>query len=334
MAASPLPMPSTDELGRTVLNVLKAIHRNTLSTHSDRCDGLSCDHPMLNANREWPASNFEAWLSSLADVQPYRHEPVQLRAQALYLELADLVAMEITSRTIDACEQVIPSPPWFAELVQLWHDRRCDVISLNYDTLVEAVFESLDIHPVPTKPFTLGYRDLQPVAIPRWDEAPSTLSPGGSFRLTKLHGSIHWYWDQGTRSAESMIDVGLPARWNSPAQGPMWDPQRWVPGRQPMIVPPTTSKTAFFTNPIVRALWRCAYEAIRASDRLILIGYSLPAHDTLVGSMLTESTNERGGLPVTIVNPDGDAFERAQELGLDPDRYYPTVEAFVEAYSG
>lgn len=333
ISAAPLPMPSTDELGQAVLDLLKAIHANAHSSHADRCDGLSCDHPVLRPDGRWPASNFEAWLSSLVDDQPYRHQPEQLRAQALYLEIASLVGMEITSRTIQACEQIIPSPSWFATLVETWHERRCEVISLNYDTLVEAAFESLEIHPNPIRPATLGYRDLQPVSIPLWNQAPSPSLSGATFQLTKLHGSIHWYWDPNTRSAESMVDVGLPARWGAQTPGAIWDPHRWVPGREPMIVPPTTSKTSFFTNPIVRKLWRHAFEAIRSSDRLVLIGYSLPHHDTLVGAMLIEAITQRGGLRVTIVNPDPNAAEHASRLGLNPDESFTTIDDFVTTYT-
>lgn len=334
IGAAPLSMPSTDELGRTVVGLLKSIHRSTQSTHGDRCDGLSCDHPTLTSAGGWPAANFEAWLSSLAEVQPYRHEPDQLRAQALFVEIAGLVALEITNRTVDACEQVIPSPTWFADLVQVWHDRRCEVVSLNYDTLVEAVFESLEIRPVPIKPPTLAYRDIQSVSIPTWNDNMPARRRGSTMRLTKLHGSIHWYWDSTTRSAESMVDVGLPAPWRAQASNGQWRPNEWVPGREPMIVPPTASKTSFFTNPIVRKLWRHAFEAIRSADHLIVLGYSLPAHDTLVGSMLTEAIMQRGGLPVTVVNPDVEVLERARHLGLEPGAHYKTVEAFLAAYVG
>jgi hypothetical protein len=63
-------MPDTRRLGRVVINQQTAIHRTEVKgNHSDICDGLSCDFATLPKDRA--LLDFEEWLSSLAEQQPY-----------------------------------------------------------------------------------------------------------------------------------------------------------------------------------------------------------------------------------------------------------------------
>lgn len=150
----------------------------------------------------------------------------------------------------------------------------------------------------------------------------------------KLHGSIHWYWDPVTRSADSMVDVGLPARWPHDPNDRSWQPAELVPGRRPVIVPPTTSKTAFFNNPVIRHLWRKVFEAIRAVDRVILIGYSLPVYDLLVGSLLDDAARQRGGIPATVVDLTPELVAtRLACLGYEVTETFTDVGEFVDSYA-
>jgi hypothetical protein len=155
-----------------------------------------------------------------------------------------------------------------------WHERRADVVTFNYDTLVEARYDALAMTKDGTRLEYHHLNGLLPLA--------GVIDGGGagpaptSFRYMKLHGSIHWYWDPMTRSAESMADVGLPAKWQLSPENVGWHPAELVPGRRPVIVPPTTSKTAFFNNPVIRHQWREAFEAVRRAERVVPIGYSSP----------------------------------------------------------
>ena len=142
-----------------------------------------------------------------------------------------------------------------------------------------------------------------------------------TFAYFKLHGSIHWYWDATTRSAESMVQLRLPTEWGrGAAQG--WMPDSHAPGKEPVIVPPTVAKTEFFSNPVIRQLWTDAYRAIRAADRLFLVGYSVPAHDLLVAAMLSEARRERGAIPTWIVNRDEEVANRMRDIGYDDASFF------------
>jgi hypothetical protein len=162
--------------------------------------------------------------------------------------------------------------------------RRAHVVTFNYDTLIEATVDALKF---------LTYRRVGPLVMPTWavpyGGAPA--APAETFTYCKLHGSVHWYWDPSTRSAESMVDIGLPATWGS-GRDTDRDPHLRAPGKEPVIIPPVLVKTSFFVNPVVRYLWRTAFQGLRAASRVFVLGYSLPAADLLVRGMLTDSIRD------------------------------------------
>ena len=67
------------------------------------------------------------------------------------------------------------------------------------------------------------------------------------------------------------------------------------------IVPPAALKDQRLREPVPRELWRRAAEALRATGRLILIGYSVPHADHSVIGMLTEGLQGRD-IQVEVVN--------------------------------
>jgi len=331
MALDHLNMPSTDELGAQAIELLRSVHETGARTHSEICDGLSCDHPMLVEGKP-PGGNFEVWLSRLAEPQPYRFEHEIAIAASLYQQLANAVGDVILWATERACEQTVPTePPWFEPLLREWHDRRADVVTFNYDTLVEARYDALEMTEDGAR---LEYCHLNGLLPAAGDiDGGSAGPPPTSFRYMKLHGSIHWYWDPMTRSADSMADVGLPAKWRLSSEGEAWHPEDLVPGRRPVIVPPTTSKTAFFNNPVIRHQWRQAFEAMRRARRVVLIGYSLPIYDVLVGSLLDDAARQGKSIKATVVDVDpGPVEQRLVSLGYAVTRSFDNIGDFVSHY--
>lgn len=334
-AINSLNMPLADELGRLAIERLVAIHGFPLRTHADTCDGMSCDNPSLVDGKP-PGQSFEMWLSQLAEALPFRLDFENATALSTYLQLADAVADEIRDATRRACQQAPGTePPWLEPLLRTWHRRRAEVITFNYDTLIEARFEALgEVEPQGLS-HTYGHRDLAALLLPpagKHDEGHTGPMPG-TFRLMKLHGSVSWYWDPVTRSAESMVDVGLPAQWPHDPNNRTWDPNRAMPGRRPVIVPPTASKTRFFDNHRIRELWRRAFEAIRSADRLVIIGYSMPVYDLMVTALLQEAVRTRRDLPAAVVDVTPAVVkERLETLGFTSVRAFDDVGQFVSDY--
>ena len=53
-----------------------------------------------------------------------------------------------------------------------------------------------------------------------------------------------------------------------------------------MIVPPAAVKSPYYANRTLQAIWRAAAKAISEAEELVLMGFSLPASDLLMSSML------------------------------------------------
>jgi hypothetical protein len=137
-----------------------------------------------------------------------------------------------------------------------------------------------------------------------------------TFKLLKLHGSLSWYWlpDGGGNSTLR--------RWRLPGVfGERWDPaeehrRQELPSHEVFIVPPAALKGQRLREPIARELWRRAAEALGATERLVLIGYSVPRADHSVMGMLSEGLQGRDVL-VEVVNPYPDeVVARLARLGV------------------
>jgi hypothetical protein len=311
-------MPSTDVLGDRVLSSQRSIHAGSAERHSSKCDGLSCDYPVLGADGV-PKPTFELWLSTLAEPQPHLFEPENDRRRALFGELSGLIALNV-ERAVQLTVKEGGPPEWLNKLVTHWNNTRADVITFNYDTLIEATVDSLDLlAPYPPKgdAIPLKSKMLGPSVVPSFRtvlEGPR-VPPADSFWYRKLHGSTHWYWDDTTRSAESIVQVGVRYHWNDefPVYNDFELRDYIAPGKVPLIVPPTTGKSSYFENPIIRFLWRDAFAALAAAPRVFVIGYSLPQADLLVRSLLGMAL---GDSDVWLVNPDAQVADRFSELGV------------------
>jgi hypothetical protein len=311
-------MPSTDTLGASVLARQRSIHNmSSGGTHSERCDGLSCDYPVLRSSTELAGPTFELWLSALAEPQPYLLEPENDRRRALFGELSCLIAVDIEGAT-QASVAGNTIPDWLQALVTCWNASRAEVITFNYDTLIEATVDSLDLQapwgpsgdPTPLTSAMVG-PSVAPYFRTTFDGP--RLAPADTFWYRKLHGSTHWYWDPITRAADSIVQVGIRYRWNErdAAYGDEELRLYRAPGKEPMILPPTIAKSTYFDNPIIRFLWHDAFKALLGARRVFVIGYSLPHGDLLVRSLLADTLSDSD---VWIVNPDEEVIERFHGL--------------------
>jgi hypothetical protein len=338
-AISPF-MPLTFDLGTRSVDQIKSLHASRVPQdgHGYRCDDISCDGGTAIGAFQSKALDFEEWLTSLSEPQPYLLPPDNARRAALFAELTGSISWVIEQSVGGVVSGHTP-PSWLAELVAGWHERRASVVTFNYDTLVEATVDYL-------KPVAVGYPDgmihqlLGPSVIPYWTmfyRGGSRLHAGATFRYFKLHGSTNWYWDETTRAADSIVQIGLRHEWDKSEPSLDDDEVRHrAAGKVPMIVPPTTGKSSYFTNQVIRFLWQSAYEGLRAAERVFIFGYSLPPGDTLVRGMLADALP---GKEVWVIDPSTEVRDRFESLrpGSVRNDFAATmcdVEKFVAAYLG
>ena len=79
--------------------------------------------------------NLEVWLSYLSQPHPWLRESMNLKNQAMALEISELIKEVLDEKERLAIGKDCPS--WLQKLTKAWHETKAGVISLNYDTLVE-----------------------------------------------------------------------------------------------------------------------------------------------------------------------------------------------------
>lgn len=273
-----------------------------------------------------PDEDLEAWLSYALEDQPFlsEHENLLLRSHARrVLGAVHTHMVRAQWRTHgDGCR-------WLMDLVTMWHASRTNVISLNWDTIIEHAVSAAHLRDAKgeTDRFRVASNDVL-VHIPR--PAVGTYDDGGakglsSFRLWKLHGSLDWYWNDGDRFGDTVV------RRPSDYPSVLGDLQG-IAGKSPFFAAPTATKSGAYVNHITRHIWQQARQALEQSERLVFIGYSFPKTDLVVRSLL------RCAAPsvATIVDLDESPASSAKELfgeGVDV-RHQASVESFVSSLRG
>jgi hypothetical protein len=278
-------MPLTDELGQEALGRA----------------GLTADDPRLPAGG-FHGGKFETWLSRLADDQPHLSDADNLDRRALFTRVSHGIHDALSERQLTALSST--APEWFYTLLSVLHVRRPTVITLNYDDLVEC---GVDSH------FLVNW-DGRDQALVRGfdvinDMPPLPASPARwgrsvlpTFRLLKLHGSLSWYWGEGDDTGGTLQRWSTPGEFGAPRPEDTDARRRSLPGRVPFVIPPSATKSPFYRNLVTRELWQQAYDALRSTRRLVLVGYSLPGADLTIGGMIEDAASGRS-LTVTVVNP-------------------------------
>jgi hypothetical protein len=322
-------MPLTDDLGNDVMpRVIAASGFNDL--------------PVGFSN-----GNFEVWLSRIAEDQPDLTSPENLRNKYVFELCSQSLGEVLTERVTRAADAVLATE-WFLDLLHVLHARRATLITFNQDVLVELAVNSANIaawdrelweRVGPQASISRGdvLDALPPVPPGRWGFD----TPRPTLKLLKLHGSTNWYWQPGDTSGASVASWQLPgeATQQSPDQERA-DRERELPGRVPMIVPPSSAKSMFYRSPLLTKLWQDARRALaQGTGEVVLVGYSMPLTDLVTVGMVRETIGD-GGLawqtPIIVVNPSPDAVVSAlQGAGVSRERVsvLTSVAEFAEDYA-
>ncbi|MHB8191379.1 MAG: hypothetical protein ACYDHP_13370 [Ferrimicrobium sp.] len=114
--------------------------------------------------------------------------------------------------------------------------------------------------------------------------------------------------------------------------------QRALPGRSPFIAPPSSTKSKYLGNPVIRTIWARAFEALKDAERIVFIGYSVPLQDQAAMSMIREAFDQNVNRPeICIVDPDAGSVARQLSDVLPPDFDGPRLcfentSEFVDSY--
>ena len=161
--------------------------------------------------------------------------------------------------------------------------------------------------------------------------------------LLKLHGSLNWYIrmrgqhpSRAVLSGASRAPKLLCTRRRQVSQAFGWQPPTGSRGRTrwytwPVVIPPVHGKEVLIRN-FVPVVWADAETALLTADRVVFVGYSLPALDVQAERAFKRAIASNSVLErVDVVNPAPESAERyASLVAPTPMRWYPTIEAFLD----
>ena len=288
-------MPLLEDLGRAVAGAIR--EDQSLQGLLDRHETEAIDADRV------PLGDVETWLTSLATDQPFLSASRNLRRRALFVELSALIAHQIRKSQHLASQR--PWPQWFAGLLAHWRAHKNDVITLNYDTLIESA--SMTMHLREQDPEIRKELPLPNDIVGSFPPEPPQRGGFGeevmsSFSLHKLHGSTNWYGHLGSADMLSIFRFDL--------MTPEWGGEDRRLNRamtalrdslQVLIFPPVADKSALYGNATMSAIWQRALAAITGAERLVVFGYSVPPTDTSMLALLATGTSP--DTRITIVDP-------------------------------
>jgi hypothetical protein len=271
--------------------------------------------PIPDEVKTMMTENFAHALSFLEQAKPWVTGAENLRHRALFLEFSNAIARDLDETVARAIQDLGSDvPSWLQRLIHYWHDRRCIVVSLNYDTLIESIAANVTL----PKGERIIAADIYPLVLSDAGLRTGSPAPGRrseSFRLLKLHGSTNWYYSGRTAAH------GEPIYFVPPLGGGKIDADertqheqrlRTVADKYPFLVPPIYDKSPLLTHETIRALWYSAGEALKQARRIVCMGYSLPESDLTMMHFLRTTCGAK--VRIEVVNQSERAIDNFRRL--------------------
>jgi hypothetical protein len=256
-------------------------------------------------------TNIEEALTYLTQPKPWLRESEALRHRALFLDLSSVLA-DFLGEAVDlALLAIADEPPnwWFKRLIQYWHRSGSTVLTLNYDTLIEAYADEVQVE-VAGQNNRSEFRRLSPAVIyPPFltnvntrNGSVVTTTRFNSFQLLKLHGSTNWFYSGKQDAQGETIYYTMPQQFGD-IFGQSESKERTqsleaAGDKYPFLIPPIFDKAPLLTHETVRSLWRRGSNALSQAKRVIFLGYSLPPSDRTMIDFLRTSIEPNAKLEV------------------------------------
>lgn len=286
-------------------------------------------HPDFNASVDKTYPTIEELLSEIqANAELFdssRPAAGNFRSEHL-TELQEKLLLELARWFHDLQRKALSRPKeWLLELVQTMRSERADVVSFNWDLVLDE--QLFGDNPRPSD-YGFSGRSLRP-------------------RLIKPHGSLNWYQYKTGRHIKPEKRQRLMGRGESELFAFRFyrEPISARRTYMPLIVPPVFAKD--FSGDVFKHLWQRTVSVVSGASEVRFLGYSLPTADFHARFILRsafynqeygelDSTGRRikptGRAVVTIVDPVADGPRRIEEMiGWRCDWRQSTVEEWVRS---
>jgi hypothetical protein len=247
----------------TINNLLVRIWDRLISDGSADllADLIRFHHPAFNPTLQDTFVNVERLLSEMKANEELFDSSRPATGSFTSLELnrrRRTLLLAISTWFHELQKRSLKSPPlWLSTLVQKMIDEDAQIISFNWDLILDQLLFGNKLSP-------------QNYAL--------TDDPSGP-RLIKPHGSLNWYEQAAGRhlkKEKSFLLFGSDAN-AVYAFKPYRAPKSSARTYMPLIVPPVFNKD--FTDPLFRPLWREAVAVLSTASEVYFLGYSLADAD-------------------------------------------------------
>ncbi len=226
------------------------------------------------------------------------------------------------------------------------------IITFNQDLVVENELLLLsDMSDRMTLLRLYGREKLTP--IPGWEpedeqfnvDFESTEDQRLNVTLLKVHGSLNWMLDGGSRNQPRSLFFPEPdapdravhlvksrlvqpeilhrsgTQGHPPLHGHFW----------PLVVPPIYDKNGLVSIGFLRSVWAGARDALTTADRVVAFGYSLPDTDVIARLLIKRSIATNSGIgTLDCINPDNSVATKFRTgLGLSSVDWYPNIDEYL-----
>jgi hypothetical protein len=258
------------------------------------------------------AGDFELLLTYLAVRHPWKNDSDWYEGKALFYRIQRKLAEHI--RQLEQVQASKGLPEWAKNLALALTQQRATVLTLNYDTVFERLVLALEGEQPGhyETPYSMYGLPLAPIQSRRGAALAPRLKD--TVRLLKLHGSTNWYYS-GQEGPPSD-----PIYMTAPTDGARTADDELTIDKTPLIIPPVSEKSLFYSNMTLRAVWGRAYEALKNAGAISFVGYSLPETDLTIRLLLRSAAKPCKVVLVDIA--EGGALRQLRE------RYQP---AFPQA---
>lgn len=290
------------------------------------------------------------------------------------LKLQDII-LKLTiffAETLQEFEHTIYNSHSYIQLGQIIYSENADVLTFNYDTLIESSIESASrvSGSVPptykgrphntgeiteeeiryshfnwNRPLSYGVKfdevRLQRAGIPTYVGGDTFYQahPDGLYnaKILKLHGSINWFKYSGVRKHSFGIKGKASNEGKTLLSQERWDfnepAEKDGEIIEPMIITPTLYKN-YAKNKLISSVWEQAKNSLNGCKRLIIGGYSFPPTDFAVRKLFLEAFERHSPDEIIVINPDTSVVKTIKELShfKKPILVCKDLDEFIKIY--
>ena len=178
---------------------------------------------------------------------------------------------------------------WALQVATNSRDSRFTIVSTNYDTVVESpLFGQLIKHGLSVGEcidFGMPWRDA-------FKDRLHIRPPGARLAMYKLHGSLNWLRCEvcGHITVNVRQRIAPIENWDVTRRSP--HQECWCDGLlRSVLVTPSVVRDV--RDASLLGIWQAAVEDLRMADEWIFVGYSLPAEDIAIRSLLLRAWHSR-----------------------------------------